>query len=210
MAVLAVGYEVTANDVSTFKDTPAIDPADPLYPSSYVAVAAKNHIIEGYLQDNTFRFWNIITREQAITIVVRAAGSALAAPPANYKGVLSYSEPDHGANIRKAEYNGLLTGIPDLANWDTNQSATRGEGAEMLAQLFYRTGKMLSVTGPSGTQDFTMGPAQCDAIDHWLWRLEEQGRNHNRTETVQRGIGSEPFGLGGRRDFGQSSGVGRL
>jgi hypothetical protein len=162
MAVLTMGYVVTAANVSTFKDTPPIDPADPLYPGSYVAVAAANHIIEGYTQDNTFRFYNNVTRQQAITIVVRAAGTTLADPPAGYKGVLDYSDPDHGANIKKAEYNGLLAGIPNLATWNTNQNATRGEAAEVLAQLFYRTGKILTVTGPSGTQEFTL--AQLKAL----------------------------------------------
>ena len=49
MAVLTMGYEVTAADVSTFTDTP--DPYDPvnnpLYPGSYAAVAAENQIMIG-------------------------------------------------------------------------------------------------------------------------------------------------------------------
>jgi len=163
MAVLTMGYEVTPADVSTFKDTPTpYDPVNnPLYPGAYVAVASRNGIIRGY-PDNTFRFANNVTRQQAITMIVRAAGAALADPPADYKGVLSYADPDHGPNIKKAEFNGLLAGIPDLATWDATKNATRGEAAEVLAQLFYRTGVLLSVTGPSGTQEFTM--AQLKAL----------------------------------------------
>ena len=162
MAVLTMGYSVTVADVSTFKDTPAANATDPLYPGSYVAVASKNHIIEGYTSDNTFRFYNSLTRQQAITIIVRAAGSGLAAPPSDYKGVLSYTDPTHGQNIRKAEFNGLLSGIANLASWDPTKNATRGEAAELLSQLYNRTGKILSVTGPSGTQEFTI--AQLKAL----------------------------------------------
>ena len=58
MAALTMGFTVTTADVSTFSDTPAAAANDPLYPGSYVAVASKNHIIEGYPSDNTFRFYN--------------------------------------------------------------------------------------------------------------------------------------------------------
>ena len=155
MAVLTMGYAVSAADVSTFSDTPAVSATDPLYPGSYVAVAAKNHVIGGY-PDNTFRFFNNVTRQQAITMIVRAAGSALADPPSGYQGVLNYSDPTHGQNIRKAEFNGLLAGIVNLASWNPTQNATRGEAAELLAALYNMTGKILTVTGPSGTQELSM------------------------------------------------------
>ncbi len=154
MAVLTVGYAVTAADVSTFTDTPTASATDPLYPGSYVAVAVKNHLVAGY-PDNSFRFYDHLTRQQAITIIVRAAGSALADPPAGYKGVLDYSDPTHGANIKKAEFNGLLAGIDDLASagdqnapWDTTKNATRGEAAELLSALLAKTGSL--TTGASG------------------------------------------------------------
>jgi hypothetical protein len=120
-----------------------------------VAVAAANDIIKGY-PDNTFRFYNYVTRQQAITMIVRAAGAALADAPTSYQGDLNYSDPTHGANVKKAEFNGLLAGIPDLDAWNTSANATRGETAEILAQLFYRTGEVLTLTGPSGTQEFTL------------------------------------------------------
>ena len=140
MAVLTMGYAVTATDVSTFVDTPAAVAGDPLYPGSYVAVAAKNHLIEGYPADNTFRFFNNLTRQQAIAIVVRAAGTTLLEPPAGFTGFLSYTDPTFGADIKKAEFNGLLAGIDDLASWDVTQNATRGEAAQLLSALLARTG----------------------------------------------------------------------
>jgi hypothetical protein len=162
MAVLTMDFTVTTADVSTFSDTPAATAADPLYPGSYVAVASSNHIIEGYPTDNTFRFYNYLTRQQAITIAVRAAGSVLADPPANYQGKLNYSDPTHGANIKKAEYNGLLNGIANLASWDPTKNATRGEAAELLNQIYNRLhpGNILSVTGLSGTREYSMADLQ--------------------------------------------------
>jgi hypothetical protein len=155
MAVLTMGFPVTIADVCTFKDTPAATPANPLYPGSYVAVAAANSIIKGY-PDNTFRFYTNVTRQQAITMIVRAAGAALTDAPASYEGYLNYSDSTHGANVKKAEFNGLLAGIPDLDAWSTTENATRGETAEMLAQLYYRTGVVLTLSGTSGTQEFTL------------------------------------------------------
>lgn len=157
MAVLTLGYEVTAANVSQFPDTPApYDPVNnPLYPGSYVAVAAANQIIGGYTNGN-FGFTDNVTRQQAISIAVRAAGDALADAPDSYVGVLNYSDAHHGANLKKAEYNGMLAGIVDLATWDPTQNATRGEAAEILSQLFYRTGKILKITGTTGTVELSM------------------------------------------------------
>ena len=152
MAVLAMGYEVTEADVSPFPDTPDINPANPLYPGSYAAVAAANTIIQGYT-NGAFGFYDKLTRQQLVTVTVRAAGSMLAAPPAGYQGVLDYSDPTHGQNLKKAEYNGLLAGIQDLANWDDTQYATRGETAELLHTLFTMT---VEIAGPTGTERLTV------------------------------------------------------
>lgn len=153
MAVLTLGYEVTAEDVSTFPDTPApYDPVNnPLYPGSYVAVAAANEIIKGYTNGN-FGFTDYVTRQQAISIIVRAAGEVLAEAPDDWAGDLDYSNEFHGANVKKAEYNGLLAGIVDLATWDLTANATRGEAAELLSQLYYRTGQILKLGDAEGTK----------------------------------------------------------
>ncbi|NLV71064.1 MAG: S-layer homology domain-containing protein [Actinobacteria bacterium] len=153
MAVLALDYEVTAEDQSQFPDTPApYDPVNnPLYPGSYVAVATAEGIIQGYT-NGLFGFYDNVTRQQAISIAVRAGGEALAAATDDYQGELDYSNQYHGLNIKTAEFNGLLAGIPDLADWDVTAPATRGEAAEILCQLYYRVGKILKLgTAADGT-----------------------------------------------------------
>ncbi len=166
MAVLTLRYEVTAEDVSEFPDTPApYDPVNnPLYPGAYVAVAAENEIIGGYTNGD-FGFVDNVTRQQAITIAVRAAGATLAEPPAEYAGVLDYSDPNHGANIKKAEFNGMLAGIPDLATWDPAADATRGEAAEILAQLHYRIGKIVKLGTQAGGTLTEYSMAELMAMD---------------------------------------------
>ena len=47
--------------------------------------------------------------------------------------MVSYLGP-HGANIARAEYNGLFNGI-DLAAFSLNESATRGEIAQIVWNL---------------------------------------------------------------------------
>ncbi|MBN1321562.1 MAG: S-layer homology domain-containing protein [Thermoleophilia bacterium] len=170
MAVLTLGYEVTAEDVAEFPDTPApYDPVNnPLYPGAYVAVAAENEIIGGYTNGD-FGFVDNVTRQQAITIAVRAAGTALAEPPAEYAGALDYSDPNHGANIKKAEFNGMLAGIlgalEEGATWDLAANATRGEAAEILAQLYYRVGKIVKLGTQAGGTLTEYSMAELMAMD---------------------------------------------
>jgi len=155
MAVLTLGYEVTAADVSQFPDTPApYDPVNsPLYPGSYAAVSAAHHIINGYT-NGLFGFTDNVTRQQAISIAVRAAGAALEDAPDGWVGELDYSNLNHGANVRKAEWNGMLDGIlaslEDGATWNLAANATRGEAAEILAQLFAKLDKIFTVTNVGG------------------------------------------------------------
>ena len=183
MAVLTMGLEVTAEDKSLFPDTPApYDPVNnPLYPGSYVAVAAEQGLIRGYT-NGSFGFYDNVTRQQAISIVVRAAGDALDAVPDGYEGELDYSNPYHGANIKKAEHNGLLAGIPDLATWDLTSNATRGEAAELLAQLYYRVGPILKLgTAEAGTiAEYTLAELKA------LGAVEGYGGTKNRLGTIVR------------------------
>ncbi len=139
MIVLTMGYTVTESDVYTFADSSAIvHTAGELYPYHYVAKAALTGLTEGY-DDGTFRPLNKITRQQVITMIVRAGSQMLQPPPPSYKGVLAHGDPTHGLNVRLAEYNGLLTGIVgpsgSLTGWDTTANATRGEVAQMLWNL---------------------------------------------------------------------------
>ncbi len=147
MITLTAGYAVTSADVCTFKDAPAVNPANPLYPGAYVAVAAANHIILGY-PGNVFGFYDNVTRQQLISMAVRAAGAELAVAPAGWQGIFDYSDPAHGADIKAAEYNGWLAGIYNIYSWDVTADATRGEAAQILAQLLAKVGN--PAVGASG------------------------------------------------------------
>jgi len=139
MAVLTMGYPVSPADVCTFKDAPAIDAASPLYPGAYAAVAEAKGIMLGY-EDDTFGFNRSVSRQQVISVIVRAAGSALDEAPYGWRGIFDCSDPTHGAALQKAEYNGLLAGIEEIYDWDVTKEATRGEAAELLAKLFTKVG----------------------------------------------------------------------
>ena len=154
MIVLTLGWSATEQDSCSFSDL-SPEPSS-LYPYHFVAVAAKNGVIAGY-PDGTFRPTTQITRMQVITMVVRAAASRLSEPPAAWRGVLDYSNPWHGTNVRLAEADGLLANIPDLVTWDTGKSATRGEVAQLLANLLVKEGAR------PGLSVFTYG-AQGDGV----------------------------------------------
>ena len=124
-----------------FTDLGADDPGN-LYPHEFIAVCARNQITLGKTP-TTFEPYAYITRAQVISMVVRAADrlapGTLATPGASWTGVLSYADPTHGSNIKRAEFNGLLAGIQGpagtLAGWLTGGYATRGEVAQMLWNL---------------------------------------------------------------------------
>ena len=114
-----------------------------LYPNDYVAAAAQNQLVLGY-PDGTFRPYVSITRAQVLTMVVRAAqryvSGGLQTPPSDWSGELSgFADPDHGDNVHKAEYNGLLAGI-DLKGWSPAGTANRGEVAQILYNLMAAVG----------------------------------------------------------------------
>ncbi len=166
MAVLTLDYTVTAADVSTFPDTPAAYDAvnNPLYPGSYVAVAAANHILNGYGNGN-FGFTDNVTRQQVISVAVRSLRDYLdgVSIADDWTGVCDYSDANHGTNVKMAEYVGLLSGIKDLATWDLKANATRGEACEILAQVFYRVGDVLKITSDSG-EGLTLSMADLKAM----------------------------------------------
>ena len=80
-----------------------------------------------------------------ITMIVRAVDNlpgGLEAPRLRTGWACSPTAiPTHGPNIKKAEYNGLLDGIratasvTGLAGWNTAGKATRGEVAQILANV---------------------------------------------------------------------------
>ena len=138
-------YTPTLHDTCNFVDASTIDQTEgQLYAIHYVARASHTGLTLGY-PDGTFRPLGNITRQQVITMLVRAASSVLKTPPPNWQGVLSYLDPEHGERIRTAEYNGLLDGIVGgtmggLFGWDTRLSATRGEVAQMLYNMLRSLG----------------------------------------------------------------------
>lgn len=135
-------FTPTLGDTYEFKDSASIERREgELYPYHYVAKAALTGLVRGY-SDGTFRPFEQITRQQVITMIVRAGSQALQSPPLSWRGELDYSDPEHGERIRLAEYNGLLSGIVGpkgtLKSWDTTAKATRGEVAQMLHMLLSR------------------------------------------------------------------------
>jgi hypothetical protein len=174
MAVLTLGIPVSEsgfpNSAVPFEDL-GNDDVSTLYPHEYVAVCAMNGITRG-LDATHFGPLANITRAQAISMIVRAADNlasgALESVPADWSGALSYGDTTHGANIRSAEYNGLLAGIEGsaegLATWNTAGNATRGEIAQMLCNLwnkFQATGvsptTTTTTTSPTATTTTTAG-----------------------------------------------------
>jgi hypothetical protein len=140
MIVLTMGLTPTLSDLFSFTDSASILTVEgQLYAVHYVAKAALTGLIEGF-SDGSFRPLSNITRQQLITIVVRAGSQVLQPPPAGYQGVLSYGDLTHGQNIRLAEYNHLLDGIVSsngtLTGWNTAGNATRAECAQILWNLY--------------------------------------------------------------------------
>ena len=120
-----------------------LGPDDPTstYPHEFIAVAYNTGITKGTTA-TTYGPYKEITRAQVITMIVRAADQFIAGgldtPPGSFVGLLGgFTDPTHGANVRRAEFNDLLVGIK-LDGWDLWQPATRGEVAQMLYNFMNR------------------------------------------------------------------------
>ncbi|MHB9149135.1 MAG: S-layer homology domain-containing protein [Thermoleophilia bacterium] len=143
MVALTFAISVTEADVCPFSDVQIGGYPDPFFPDNYIAACATNEITKG-TSPTTFSPWDPIKRAQLLTMVVRAANrlrpDMLAPPPGGYAGSLpNFVDLDHAANLRTAEYNGLLAGLVDFgAAWDPWAPATRGEVAQVLHNLLER------------------------------------------------------------------------
>ncbi|MFH0917076.1 MAG: S-layer homology domain-containing protein [bacterium] len=146
MIVGTLGFPCSEANVCTFADVGKGGPTT-LYPDNYIAVAAQYGITLGIGGGNYGPYRNI-TRAQVITMVVRAAQqytAGLQPPDASYAGwglFYGFSHPDHGSNVRLAEFNGLLNGVQgsgDPIGW-LWQPATRGEVAQILWNLLKTPG----------------------------------------------------------------------
>jgi len=121
---------------------PGAGVVDSLYPHEYVAICAHNQITLGKTP-TTFDPWAYITRAQVVSMIVRAVDRLyprlLTTPPPGYGGSLGDFYPEHGQNMRIAEFNGLLTGLLGFGRtWDPWSAASRGETAQMLWNLMGR------------------------------------------------------------------------
>jgi uncharacterized repeat protein (TIGR02543 family) len=153
MIVLTGGYPASEADVCPFTDVP-VSGASGLYPDNYIAVCAANGITMGKTA-TSFAPYGEITRLQVISMVVRLADKLQPGLLANAPiGILFIgtwpNDATHGANARRAIYNGLAEGI-DLTLPGTG-AMPRGEVAQVLHNLL---GKLQGSTGASSTTTTT-------------------------------------------------------
>jgi hypothetical protein len=157
MVVKTLGLTVTGDEACPFVDVFPGAGTDPFYPVKYVAVCAQNNITKG-ADAAHFNPGANISRQQLITMVVRAAG--LSGPPAEYVPSFSagqFSLDEHYQNARKAAYAGLLDGLVGLGpNYGFAAPASRGECAQLLYNLRQQG---LSGGGSDGTGSITTTPA---------------------------------------------------
>jgi hypothetical protein len=198
MIVKTLNLTVTGAEVSPFTDVDAQIGSDPLYPSKYVAVCAASGITQG-VTATTFEPYRSITRQQVISMVVRAGGGDLREPPAEWVGALDYSDLNHGANIKKAEYNGLLVGLQGLSDsWSGTVGATRGECAQMLYNLLLARipvlpeGALLQVVAADGKATaFTL--AQLKALPTATITVEGKVEDGFRLRSLLEAVGVTDF-----------------
>ncbi len=154
MIVLTAGYQVSEADVCPFTDVEVSGPGS-LYPDNYVAVAAAHGITNG-AGGGLFEPYKPVSRYQVVTMVVRTADAlapgSLAPVPAGYSGTAGWDDSStHSPNALRAEYNGLLAGLP-LASLDPWGNMSRGEVAQVLRNLLNDlTPTTTTVTAPATT-----------------------------------------------------------
>lgn len=153
MVVLTGGYPVSESDVCPFTDVVISGPGT-LFPDNYVAVCAANGITLGKTATQ-FDPYSNITRYQVVSMVVRAAidlkPAMVAPPPSTWHGNSVWeNNPTHGENVRRAEYNGLLSGL-DLTLLDPSGFVTRGEVAQILFNLIRALTPPTTTTSASTT-----------------------------------------------------------
>ena len=185
MIVRALGYPVSDADVCLFTDVQkslpgsSVDPLDLNYPDHYIAVCANHGITEGKTV-TTFAPYADITRQQLITMIVRAAHVPDIPPyylPAFGSGQFYPSE--HYFNARKADWVGLLNKMEALGpDFDFFLPATRGEVAALLYNLLNRPTPGEEEEGVSQAieRDFSLYPnefslAQLKVVGPWAGAL---------------------------------------
>ncbi len=136
MITLTLDLPVSESDSCHFSDVPFSGAGD-LYPDNYIAVCVARGITLGKTP-TTFAPEANITRAQLVTMVVRALSTArpglLQNPPSWYGGTWGNFSRDHQDSARKAEFNGLLAGLP-LAGLGPWGAMPRGEVAQVLSNV---------------------------------------------------------------------------
>jgi hypothetical protein len=136
MIVGTLGITPNTSTVTRFTDLG--DPDAKGYPHIYVQAAYDNGITYGTnLAQTLFDPWKYIRRDQVVSMIVRGVQhlfpTALEDPPAGTSSLFASVPEPHGANLRIAEYNGLLDGLIGLGpSWSVTANATRGEVAQVL------------------------------------------------------------------------------
>ena len=139
MIVKALALPLTGSEACPFADVLLQTASDPLYPSRYVTICAVRGITQGKTA-TTFDPYRAVTREQLVTMIVRAA--SLPDPPVAYEpnfGLGQFSLAEHHKNARKAAYVGLLEGLRGVGPlYNFGAAANRGECAQILHNLLNR------------------------------------------------------------------------
>ncbi len=144
MIVGTLGIPPNASTATRFTDLGSPDAAG--YPHIFVQAAYDNGITTGTnLAQTLFAPTNPIHRDQMVSMIVRGAKSifpgTLENPPTGSPSLFAGVDEPHGANLRMAEYNGLLGGLVGMGSgWDVYANATRGEVAQVLWNLLAKIG----------------------------------------------------------------------
>ena len=136
MIVKALGLAVTGNESSPFTDIAAVQDTDPMYPAKYIAACFNEGITVGKTS-TTYAPDDKLSRQQLITMVVRAAKKAKAAEDFMPPFTPGQFYPDeHYANARLAASMGLINGLQGMGpGYDFFAPANRGEVCFVLYNL---------------------------------------------------------------------------
>ncbi len=204
MIVLTGGYPVSESDTCLFTDVAKSD-ATTFYPDNFVAVCAAHGITTGKTA-TIFDPSGKITRYQVVSMVVRTADDLqpglLPSPPVGWSATGSWgNDSTHGANARRAEYNGLLAGL-DLASLNPMGNMNRGEVAQVLHNLLGKlTPTATTTTTARPTTTTTARPTTTTTVPAKVgtqqnpihvgqeaqvgdWRIEVLGATLNATQAV--------------------------
>ena len=137
MAILALGTHTTETNDLGHPTFPDVSYTGQPYPFDFVEEAAQQAFVVGYDNGN-FGPLDSLTRIQLVRIIVRAAGTRLAEPPAGYQTGFTDVAPADSAFVAKAKFNGLIDGI-SATLFDPLSGATRGQVAKIVFNAMNRS-----------------------------------------------------------------------